>query len=206
MDWVEFFKNALLVVLGGGGFKFVEFLISHRAEQRNRREDRADKKDEKLEALRKEFNDGLEARKKEGDDRFRINSEAIRANAEAIDKLIKLNEEQNKKFDDFTNTLSQTLDVINKNSNIMGEGVKSVLYDKITMIYNKCLSRCDGGAITSDEEANIEQLYLSYSGLGGNGEGKKMYKHACEMKTVTKEEADNLDEKRRQRCRESECT
>ena len=76
----------------------------------------------------------------------------------------------------------------------MGEGVKSGLYDKIMMVTDKCLARCEGGAITVGEQANIEQLYGSYFGLGGNGEGKKRYELAInKMKVVTEEEAKQLD-------------
>lgn len=192
---------ALITVVGGsfvgGSFALVQALLKLKFDKKVHEDARKDKKDERFDELRDEFNKGLAEREATGKERFDINSKLIEDNSIAIEKLIDMNKEQSKKLDKFADSVSESFKAINKNSEVMGEGVKSVLYDKITVVYDKCLSRCDGGAITSEEEANIEQLYMSYSGLGGNGEGKTMFKKACAMKTVTKEEADRLDHERK---------
>lgn len=185
---------AIVTAIGGGcvggSFALVQALIKLKFDKKVHDDNRADKKDERFDELRQEFQDGLDERERTGKERFDINSKQIEENTAAIKQLIKLNEDQSNKIDKFCDSVTKSFDV-------MSGGVRSVLYDKITVVYDKCLSRCDGGAITSEEEANMEQLYLSYSGLGGNGEGKTMWKKACAMKTVTKEEAERLDAGRR---------
>lgn len=185
---------AIVTAIGGGcvggSFALVQALIKLKFDKKVHDDNRADKKDERFDELRQEFQDGLDERERTGKERFDINSKQIEENTAAIKQLIKLNEDQSNKIDKFCDSVTKSFDV-------MSGGVRSVLYDKITVVYDKCLSRCDGGAITSEEEANMEQLYLSYSGLGGNGEGKTMWKKACAMKTVTKEEAERLDAERR---------
>lgn len=188
---------AIITVLGGafmaGVFALVQSLIKLKFDERVHKDTRADTKDKRYDELREEFKKGLDEREATGKERFDINSKLIQENSEQIAKLLRISEATNNKIDNFADSVSKSFNSINKNSEVMGEGVKSVLYDKITVIYDKCLSRCDGGAITSEEESNIEQLYMSYSGLGGNGEGRTKFKKACAMKTVTKEEADRLD-------------
>ncbi len=185
---------AIVTAIGGGcvggSFALVQALIKLKFDKKVHDDNRADKKDERFDELRQEFQDGLDERERTGKERFDINSKQIEENTAAIKQLIKLNEDQSNKIDKFCDSVTKSFDV-------MSGGVRSVLYDKITVVYDKCLSSCDGGAITSEEEANMEQLYLSYSGLGGNGEGKTMWKKACAMKTVTKEEAERLDAERR---------
>lgn len=201
MDWfLTLCRDALLVVLGGGGFKFAEYLIERKTKLKIRKEDKAEERDKTLEhlkqELRDEFNIGLEERERTGAARFKMNSEAIEANTKAIGDLIELNKDLTKKVDTLTDSVKESFEAINKKVEYQSNGLKSVLYGKIADIYDRCLSRCDGGAITSDEEANLEQLYLSYSGLGGNGRGHKMYEKACEMHTVTKAQAFALDSKK----------
>ena len=194
---------AIITVLGGafmaGVFALVQSLIKLKFDERVHKDTRADTKDKRYDELREEFKKGLDEREATGKERFDINSKLIQENSEQIAKLLRVSEATNNKIDNFADSVTKSFNSINKNSEVMGEGVRSVLYDKITVIYDKCLSRCDGGAITSEEESNIEQLYMSYSGLGGNGEGKTMFKKACAMKTVTKEEADRLDHEKTQR-------
>ena len=184
---------ALITGIGGasvgGSFALVQAIIKAKLEKKIHDDNRADKKDERFDQLRTEFQAGLDEREAPGKRRFDINSKQIEENTIAIKRLIELNEEQANKIDKFADSVTKSFDV-------MSTGVRSILYDKITVVYDKCLNRCTGGAITSEEMANMEQLYLSYSGNGGNGEGKEMYKTACNMKRVTKAEADKLDAER----------
>lgn len=194
---------ALITIVGGscvgGMFALVQALLKLKFDERVHKDTRADSKDKRFDDLREEMRKGLDEREATGAERFRINSDAITENTKAIAQLIEIQKEQGAKLDRFADSVERSFETIDKKNDIMGDGVKSVLYDKIVVVYDKCLSRCDGGAITSEEEANIEQLYLSYSGLGGNGEGKTMYRKALAMKTVTKEEADKLDHDKKQK-------
>ena len=174
----------------GGSFALAQAIIKAKLDKKIHEDNRADSKDKRFDDLRAEFKEGLDERERTGKQRFDVNSKQIEENTVAIKELIELNKHQTTKLNEFATN-------VNKSFDVMSGGVRSVLYDKITVIYDKCLARCDGGAITSEEEANLEQLYLSYSGLGGNGNGRTMWKKACSMKTVTKEEAEKLDVERR---------
>jgi hypothetical protein len=189
----SFIHDLLLVLAGGGSVaaitKLIEKLLDNRIKMKIHNDDREDRRNEGLETLRKEMAEGLDERERKGKERFDINSKLIEENSMAINKLTD-------KVDSFSDDVRSSVTTIAKNTEVMGNGVKSVLFDKITIIYTKCLSRCDGGAITSDEAANLQQLYLSYSGLGGNGAGHEMYNTAYNMKRITKEEADRLDLRR----------
>ena len=201
MDWLlTLGRDVLLVILGGGGFKFAEYLIERSTKLKIRKEDKAEEKDKSLETLKEElrveFKIGLEESEQKSAERFKTNSDAIEANTKAIGDLIELNKSLTEKVDTLADSVKQSFDAIDRKVEYQSNGLKSVLYGHISEIYDRCLSRCDGGAITSDEEANLEQLYLSYSGLGGNGRGHKMYEKACEMHTVTKEQARELDLKK----------
>lgn len=178
----------------GGAFALVQYVLKLKFDKRVWAAEREDKKDKRFEDLRSEFQSGLDEREKTGKERFDINSRLIEENTRAINELTRIVQRQSQNYDDLVHSLAS----LNKTAEIMGEGVKSGLYDKIIMVTDKCLSRCEGGAITVGEQANIEQLYGSYFGLGGNGEGKKRYKLAMEkMKVVTEEEAEKLDYNKR---------
>lgn len=174
----------------GGAFALVQFLLKLKFEKTVWKAEQNDKKDKRFDDLRNEFREGLDKREQTGKERFDINSRLIEENTRAINDLTRLVQRQSEKYDELVDSLAS----LNKMTEIMGEGVKSGLYDKIMMVTDKCLARCEGGAITVGEQANIEQLYGSYFGLGGNGEGKKRYELAMnKMKVVTEEEAKQLD-------------
>lgn len=178
----------------GGTFAFVQYVLKLKFDKRVWAAEREDKKDKRFEDLRSEFQSGLDEREKTGKERFDINSRLIEENTRAINELTRIVQRQSQNYDELVHSLAS----LNRTAEIMGEGVKSGLYDKIIMVTDKCLARCEGGAITVGEQANIEQLYGSYFGLGGNGEGKKRYKLAMEkMKVVTDEEAEKLDYNKR---------
>lgn len=188
---------ALTVVLAlissgaiGGAFALVQFILKLKFDKTVWKAEQSEKRDKRFDDLRHEFQSGLDQREKTGKERFDINSRLIEENTRAINDLTRLVQRQSEKYDELVDSLA----TLNKMTEIMGEGVKSGLYDKIMMVTDKCLARCEGGAITVGEQANIEQLYGSYFGLGGNGEGKKRYELAVnKMKVVTEEEAKQLD-------------
>ena len=135
---------AIVTAIGGGcvggSFALVQALIKLKFDKKVHDDNRADKKDERFDELRQEFQDGLDERERTGKERFDINSKQIEENTTAIKQLIKLNEDQSNKIDKFCESVTKSFDV-------MSGGVRSVLYDKITVVYDKCLSRCDGAAM-----------------------------------------------------------
>lgn len=187
---LELIKSGAIGIAIGGAFALVQFLLKLKFDKTVWKAEQKEKKDKRFDDLRHEFQSGLDQREKTGKERFDINSRLIEENTRAINDLTRLVQRQSEKYDELVDSLA----TLNKMTEIMGEGVKSGLYDKIMMVTDKCLARCEGGAITVGEQANIEQLYGSYFGLGGNGEGKKRYELAVnKMKVVTEEEAKQLD-------------
>ena len=187
---LELIKSGAIGIAIGGAFALVQFLLKLKFDKTVWASEQKEKKDKRFDDLRHEFQSGLDQREKTGKERFDINSRLIEENTRAINDLTRLVQRQSEKYDELVDSLA----TLNKMTEIMGEGVKSGLYDKIIMVTDKCLARCEGGAITVGEQANIEQLYGSYFGLGGNGEGKKRYELAVnKMKVVTEEEAKQLD-------------
>lgn len=61
------------------------------------------------------------------------------------------------------------------------EGTKALLWDKLHYYYLKLVLNGDG-TITQDEFDIVTQTYKSYSALGGNGRGKKMYEEIEKLK------------------------
>jgi hypothetical protein len=142
--------------------------------------------------VRKEFQEGLKERGEEGRERFEVNSEQIQKNAEALGKLLKIQEDQAKKAD----IMMESLTALNKTTAVCAEGVKSTIYDKLYMIAQKAMAR---KGITADEKANITQLWKSYSALNGNGRGETYYKICMEdLPVLSDEEALRKDNKAKQ--------
>lgn len=195
---------AIITVVGGSfvgsSFALAQFLLKLKFDKQVRAEDRADKKDERFEALREEFQLGLTESEATAKKRFDYHAKLIEENTKSINELVKITKEQSTNY----NLIAAHLSSMNKYTKTMGEGVKSVLYDKIIIITDRCLARCDGGAITAEEQANVDQLYQAYAGLDGNGEGKVRHDAAMEkMRLITQDEAVCLDLARREKCRVS---
>lgn len=103
----------------------------------------------------------------------------ISKNSKAIEEireiLIKINSDNNKQ--------SQILDAQAKE--LMGLG-----HDKITFLTQQIARR---GYITLREKSNLEALYIPYSNLGGNGDGKIGYNHCMSLPVCSEERAIELD-------------
>ena len=56
-----------------------------------------------------------------------------------------------------------------------------LLYYRMQDLFRKYVA--EGEPITSAEKHQIEELYELYKGLGGNGEGQRMYKELIALKT-----------------------
>lgn len=105
--------------------------------------------------------------------------DAISNNSKAIEEireiLININSDNNKQ--------SQILDAQAKE--LMGLG-----HDKIIFLTQQIARR---GCITLREKSNLEALYVPYSKLGGNGDGKTGYNHCMDLPVCSEERALELD-------------
>lgn len=103
----------------------------------------------------------------------------ISKNSKAIEEireiLININSDNNKQ--------SQILDAQAKE--LMGLG-----HDKIIFLTQQIARR---GCITLREKSNLEALYIPYSKLGGNGDGKTGYNHCMGLSVCSEERALELD-------------
>jgi hypothetical protein len=103
----------------------------------------------------------------------------ISKNSKSIEQireiLININSDNSKQ--------SQILDAQAKE--LMGLG-----HDKIIFLTQQIARR---GYITLKEKANLEALYIPYSKLGGNGDGKTGYNHCMSLSVCSDERAVELD-------------
>lgn len=183
---------AIIGVIGtaiGSSFTFVQFMLKRKDEkEENNTQKLIDEAVDKAKnEMHDEFEKGLSKRGKEGKERFDINSKQIQQNAEALGKLLAIQEEQTKKVD----VMMDSVTSLNTTMKACAEGVRSTLYDKIYIVAERAIAR---KGITADEQANICQLWTSYSALGGNGKGKT-YARICmeELDVITDDEAKRLD-------------
>ncbi len=174
----------LLLVLFGGGFcvgllKFVEFLIKRKDEKQIRQEDKAEKKDEKIEDLRKEFRDGLDEREKTGKWRFEENSTKI-------DKLFEISSDLKDNVLLLTTNISQMQDY-----NVhVGDAMKGIIHDRIVHNVDVFIER---NGITNEEISTLKSMYYPYKKLGGNGDVETAFETATKLPPITKEEAMRRD-------------
>ena len=173
----------------GGGFAFAQFMIKRKDEKEaNDIQKQIDDAIDKVKAeLQGEFDKGLKARGEEGQERFDINTKQIQQNAEALGKLLTIQEEQALKVD----KMMESLTSLNTVSKACAEGVRSTLYDKLYIVAEKAMAR---KGITADESANVKQLWKSYSALNGNGKGEE-YANIClnKLESISDEEAKRRD-------------
>ena len=68
-----------------------------------------------------------------------------------------------------------------KEQDLIKFGVLSLLHDRI---YQACQYHIVNGHISVQDLDNLEYLYRGYSGLGGNGTGKELYKRCKSLPIV----------------------
>jgi hypothetical protein len=70
------------------------------------------------------------------------------------------------------------------------EAIMGLGHDKIIYLGQQIARR---GMITLKEKSNLQALYVPYSKLGGNGDGKTMYEHCMALPACSEERALELD-------------
>ena len=70
------------------------------------------------------------------------------------------------------------------------EAIMGLGHDKIIYLGREIARR---GMITLNEKANLQALYIPYSKLGGNGDGKTVYEHCMGLPACSEEKAIELD-------------
>lgn len=173
-------RDILLVVLGGGSvaalFKFIEFLIQHISQKKERKED---KKDE-LGNVRRELKQHLVDVNQEWKEKY------CDRNAEAIDELAVVSNQ----LRDNVLLLTKTVTSMKEYNSHVGDAVQGMIHDRIIHNVDCYIAR---QAITKEELSTLRSLYEPYVKLGGNGDVKTAYDVAEDLPVVTKEEAFKRD-------------
>lgn len=202
MDLLEFLKSFGTVAGSLGIIELIKFFVSRKDQKQIRQEDREDKKNDEVEKLRKEtkaqldnlhdeFERGLAERETRSTGRYLEHKEAI----------LQMSSEHKKDFQELlraiqqlTNNdtnISQLVENNQQTVGIVANGIVGIIHNTILYTSKGILER---GVVTFEELATLESLYVPYARLGGNGDVKKRYEKVNELKTVTKEEADRIDE------------
>ena len=115
----------------------------------------------------KSLEDGLEARGKEGKERFDINSRQIEANSiqlaensKQIEEILTIVKGQTEKYD----VMADSLTALNKLAVASAEAQCNSQFDRLLITTNKILKT---GRMTITDKTNIKQLYESWKILGG---------------------------------------
>ena len=184
MTWLQAIVTFLVALVSGS----VSAIISHRQFLLKRQDEKEEKSvqkqidtsidkamddfiarcgeigDEQIEKakkeVRKEFEEGLLMRGKEGKERFDINSKQIAENTEMIKEILVIQKEQAEKFD----ILAESMTALNKVVMASAESQRNSNYDRLLFVANKVLK---SGKMTISEKTNIKQLYNSWKDLSG---------------------------------------
>lgn len=179
--------------------KFIEFLISHVSQKKERAEDKeennledrmkqhltnvnaqwkidyCDVNAKAIADLSQEVREGLAEREAKGAERYLEHKEAIEELRETMISLAK-------------NT-----DEVAKLGKYMGQSLMALTHDKIVFLGKQYQKR---GAITLAEKNNLKLLYEPYhNGLGGNSDGEGYFTYCMNLPIVTDEEAMEMDRK-----------
>lgn len=159
MDFLQLFVTFVGMILGSG---IIQFLLN-----------RKDAKDNKLDALQKELQEGLEERENVGKARYLEHKEAIQKLNEAIFQLTQndTNQSQYMKY--------------------VGDEIMGLAHDKLVYLTDWYQER---GGITLKEQATLKAIYVPYhEGLQGNGDGQIGYEYCMKLPVITEEQAKELD-------------
>lgn len=139
--------------------------------------------------LMKSLEEGLEARGKEGAERFRVNSEQIQENSKQlaenskqIEEILGIVKGQAEKYD----AMADSLTALNKVAVATAESQCNSNYDRLLIVTNKVLR---SKKFTISDKTNLQQLYDSWKSLGGKDpKMETMYNECMKMEVVLDEE------------------
>lgn len=173
----------ILLLLFGGGFSvglltFIEFLIKHISDQRNRKEDKKDDTDKKISELKR----AMQTQFDEAGKNWKANY--CERNEETIRHLTSISTELKENIMLLTKT---TLEIQEYEKNV-GEALTGIIHDRILHNVEGFIER---GGITVDEISTLKSMYYPYRKLGGNGDVETAYEKVAngEIPVITKEEA-----------------
>lgn len=170
----------ILTVVGSGAFlTFLQFLIS-----------RFDKKHDRIGELEKRLDEELDDRDKTGKaryDEYHASIEEMNINHQkdfqelqrAINQLV----QNDIKFTESIEKMVQKQEII-ASANV------GMVHNTIIQFTEPIICR---KAVTYEELANLDSLYVPYSKLGGNGECKRRYEDVNKLIKISRDEANKRD-------------
>lgn len=170
----------ILTVLGSGAFlTFLQFLIS-----------RFDKKHDRIEALEKRLDEELDDRDKTGKaryDEYHASIEEMNINHQKdfqeIQKAINQLVQSDMKF-------AESIEKMIQKQEIIASANVGMVHNTIIQFTEPIICR---KAVTYEELANLDSLYVPYSKLGGNGECKRRYEDVNKLIKISRDEANKRD-------------
>lgn len=170
----------ILTVIGSGAFlTFLQFLIN-----------RFDKKHDRITELEKKLNDGLEDTEKTGKTRY----------DEYLASIEEMSLNHQRDFQELQKAINQLV----QNDTKFAESIEKMVQKQeiiasanVGMVHNTIIQFTDPiicrKAVTYEELANLDSLYVPYSKLGGNGECKRRYEDVNKLIKISRDEANKRD-------------
>lgn len=184
MDFLTLAQNLGALVGALGIVELIKFFVSRKDRKQERKEDKEE--NSMADALRKEFNAGLDKREATGKERFDINSKQIKENTQKIDEVIEISSQLKDNVVLLTENISQMQEY---NVNV-GDAMKGIIHDRIIHNVDGFIER---GGITAEEISTLKSMYEPYKRLGGNGDVATAYDIAVKLPVLTKEAAIKRD-------------
>lgn len=211
MDWTQIAVTGITVLLTSG---IIQFFVNRKDKQKDDakkdhdevlkqdmkdhltnvnnkwKEDYCDKNAKAIADLAVEVKNGLEEREATGHRRYEEHRIAIKEMAVQHEKEFL---ELKKAIDKLTENDIKITDSISKMANkqeIMADSLVGQAHDRILFLTDKITER---GAITNKEKATIDSMYEPYKRLGGNGYVSTSVQYVKALKTVSEEEAREMD-------------
>lgn len=185
---LEFFKWLAALLVSGGFFTFLQFLIT-RKDTKEEKEENEQKEDYK--AINEKVEKGLEEREKMGRKRYEEHKEAIDGLNNRQEKIEEAIEELRKVVVKLAENDEQQKQILNANSRLL----VGLTQDRLIHLTDKY---CERGCITLDELAVIEEIYEPYHNepLNGNGRGKAGVEECRKLPKVSEEIAIMYDKEK----------
>jgi len=168
----EIAKTVLAFLCSGTLLTFVQFLITRR-----------DNKKDKIKVLEQKIIDVLDTCEKTSKTRYDEHEAAIK-------ELDFQRQKDYKALREALNQLSPVLDKIVTTQDVISAINVGIVHNMIIEFSTPIIER---EAVTYEELATLDSLYVPYSKLGGNGECKRRYEDINKLTKISKERAIKKD-------------
>ena len=176
---LEFVKWLLALIISGGFFTFLQFMIT-------RKDNKKDKQEEEQKDKYKEINQKVEDGLKERED---VSRQRYEEHKEVIEKLVEENKSVKEAIEELRKVvvkLAENDDEHNKFLTANSKLLIGLTQDRLVHLTEKYTNR---GCITLDELSVIEEIYEPYhrEPLNGNGRGKAGVEACRKLPKVSEE-------------------